>query len=124
MAGRRPDGRRCATRSTATSRTGWRSARRSAPTTRGRGGVEATMALVSSTTKGTTATAANVLADEGLLDVEAPVASYWPEFGAAGKESIPVSDLLSHRAGLAWIDGVMETQDALSWDPVVRALEA
>ncbi len=66
---------------------------------------ENTLALVFSTTKGATAVCANKLAQEGALDVDVPVAKYWPEFAAGGKSEIPVSYLLSHQAGLAWIDG-------------------
>jgi CubicO group peptidase (beta-lactamase class C family) len=79
---------------------------------------------VFSTTKGAVAVCANRLAQEGLLDVDAPVVEYWPEFGANGKQTVPVSYLLSHQAGLAWIDGEMTTEEALSWDPVVAALAA
>lgn len=89
----------------------------------GRPWTEDTLVLVFSTTKGITAMCANRLADEGRLDVEAPVSEYWPEFSKAGKEKITVADLLSHRAGLAWIDGKMSTKDMLAWDPVVKALE-
>ncbi len=83
---------------------------------------ERTLALVFSTTKGATAICANKLAQEGALDVDAPVARYWPEFAAGGKADIPVKFLLSHQAGLAWIDGDMSLAEALSWDPVVDAL--
>jgi len=83
---------------------------------------EDTMMLVFSTTKGATAICANKLAQEGKLDVAAPVAQYWPEFGQAGKEDMPVEFLLSHQAGLAWVDGTMSQAEALSWDPVVAAL--
>lgn len=85
---------------------------------------EDTLILVFSTTKGATAICANRLAQEGRLDVDAPVADYWPEFAAEGKQDIPVSYLLSHQAGLAWIDGDMTAEEALSWDPVVVALAA
>ena len=51
-----------------------------------------------------------------------PVVDYWPEFAAAGKEAMPVSYLLSHQAGLAWIDGTMTLDEALAWDPVVERL--
>ncbi|MDA8355184.1 MAG: serine hydrolase [Actinomycetota bacterium] len=84
---------------------------------------EDTIVLVYSTTKGVTAMCANRLAQEGLLDMGAPVAEYWPEFAQAGKEAVTVTDLLSHRAGVAWIDGTMSTADALAWEPVIRALE-
>jgi CubicO group peptidase (beta-lactamase class C family) len=40
------------------------------------------------------------LAGQGRLDLDAPVAKYWPEFGQTGKEKLPVRYLLSHRAGL------------------------
>ena len=84
---------------------------------------EDTLMLVFSTTKGITAVCANKLAQEGRLDVDAPVVAYWPEFGKNGKEDIPVSYLLSHQAGLAWIDGDMTAEEALSWEPVIEALE-
>ena len=83
---------------------------------------EQTLALVFSTTKGVTAMCANKLAQEGALDVDAPVAKYWPEFAQGGKDEMPVSYLLSHQAGLAWIDGDMTAEEALAWDPVVDAL--
>jgi CubicO group peptidase (beta-lactamase class C family) len=83
---------------------------------------ERALALVFSTTKGATAICANKLAQEGKLDVDAPVARYWPEFAAGGKADIPVKFLLSHQAGLAWVDAEMTLEEALSWDPVVDAL--
>lgn len=84
---------------------------------------EDTMIIVFSTTKGATAICANRLAQEGRLDVNAPVADYWPEFAAAGKESIPVDYLLSHRGGLAWVDEQLSLEDVLAWDPMIHALE-
>lgn len=84
---------------------------------------EDTLMLVFSTTKGMTAVCANRLAQEGLLDVEAPVVRYWPEFGKNGKDDITVAHLLSHQAGLAWVDGEMSAEEALSWEPVIEALE-
>jgi CubicO group peptidase (beta-lactamase class C family) len=83
---------------------------------------EHTMVLVFSTTKGATAVCANKLAQEGKLDVDAPVAQYWPEFAQAGKERVPVRYLLSHQAGLPWVDGEMTLEEALSWEPVIDAL--
>ncbi|WP_201768937.1 serine hydrolase domain-containing protein [Myxococcus stipitatus] len=83
-----------------------------------------TIALVASTTKGATAICAHLLAQRGELDLDAPVARYWPEFGAAGKEDIPVRWLLSHQAGLPVVDGPLSFDDACAWHPVIRALEA
>ncbi len=94
-----------------------------ADTTTGKAWEEDTMVLVYSTTKGITAMCANRLAQEGRLEVEAPVASYWPEFAQAGKEDVTVTDLLAHRAGLAWVDGTMSFEEMAAWDPVIRALE-
>lgn len=88
----------------------------------GRAWEEDTIIPVFSTTKGMTAICANQLAQQGRLDTDAPVATYWPEFAANGKADIPVSYLLSHQAGLAWVDGTMTAEEALSWDPVVEAL--
>lgn len=93
--------------------------------TTGRPWEEDTLALVFSTTKGATALVANVLAQQGRIDVDAPVARYWPEFAAAGKSDVTVEHLLSHRAGLAWTDATdLNLQDVLAWDPVVEALAA
>jgi CubicO group peptidase (beta-lactamase class C family) len=83
-----------------------------------------TVILVFSTTKGATATCANLLAQRGLLDVEAPAARYWPEFAQAGKDAVTVSQLLSHRAGLAWADCELTLEEVCRWDPMVEALAA
>lgn len=83
-----------------------------------------TLVNVYSTTKGATAFCAHRLVDQGKLDLDAPVASYWPEFGAAGKQDIPVRWLLSHRAGLPALREVLP-QDALyDWEAMVTALAA
>ncbi|MEO7427961.1 MAG: serine hydrolase domain-containing protein, partial [Acidimicrobiales bacterium] len=80
--------------------------------------------LVFSSTKGATAACANLLAQRGELDIDAPVATYWPEFKAAGKEDIPVRWLLCHKAGLPYVDTDLTLDEALAWDPMIRALEA
>jgi CubicO group peptidase (beta-lactamase class C family) len=85
--------------------------------------VEDTIIGVFSTTKGATAICAHRLAQEGRLDVDAPVAHYWPEFGDAGKQDIPVRYLLSHRAGLPWVDEQLTLEQALTWEPMIHALE-
>ncbi len=85
---------------------------------------EDTLILVFSTTKGATAMCVNHLAQLGKLDVEAPAATYWPEFAANGKGAITVAQLMSHQAGLAWIDGTMSLDEALIWESTVHALEA
>jgi CubicO group peptidase (beta-lactamase class C family) len=83
-----------------------------------------TIVQVASTTKGATAICAHLLAQRGELDLDAPVARYWPEFAANGKDQIPVRWLLSHQAGLPIVDGPLTFEQACGWDPVIRALEA
>ena len=85
---------------------------------------EDTLQLVFSSTKGATALCANLLAQRGELDVDAPVASYWPEFAQGGKGDIPVRWLLCHKGGLAYVDSPLELHDLLAWDPAVEALAA
>ena len=65
-----------------------------------------TGAMVFSATKGMASTVIHRLVDRGLIDYEAPVAEYWPEFGANGKSAITVRDLMRHRAGLSQLNGV------------------
>ncbi|MDQ0792372.1 serine hydrolase [Streptomyces sp. B1I3] len=62
--------------------------------------------VLMSVSKGLVAVCAHLLSERGALDLDAPVARYWPEFAAAGKARTTVSDLLTHRAGLpAFGDG-------------------
>ena len=63
-----------------------------------------TLVNVWSTTKGVTATCFAMLVDRGQIEYDKPVAFYWPEFGAAGKEGVTVAMLLSHQAGLCGFD--------------------
>jgi len=83
-----------------------------------------TIVAVASTTKGAAALCAHLLVQRGELDLDGPVVRYWPEFGAAGKEQIPVHWLLSHQAGLPIVDGPLTFEEACSWHPVIRALQA
>ncbi|MFZ4434491.1 MAG: serine hydrolase domain-containing protein, partial [Microthrixaceae bacterium] len=83
---------------------------------------EDTLQMVFSTTKGATAVCAHLLAERGELDLDAPVAEYWPEFAAADKGDVPVSWLLCHKAGLIDTDRSMTLDEALDWDTVTAAL--
>jgi CubicO group peptidase (beta-lactamase class C family) len=85
---------------------------------------EDTIVGIFSGTKGLTAIAAHLLVERGVLDVDAPVARYWPEFGAAGKQALPVRWLLSHQVGLPYVEGDFTLAQVLSWEPIVRALAA
>jgi CubicO group peptidase (beta-lactamase class C family) len=81
-----------------------------------------TLANVYSTTKGITAIAAHRLVDEGLLDLDAPVARYWPEFAQNGKQHLPVRYLLSHQAGLPAIAKRLEPEMIYDWSEMTRLL--
>ncbi len=59
-----------------------------------------TLALSFSTTKGVASTVIHRLADRGLVDYDEPVATYWPAYGAGGKQRVTVRHLMTHRAGL------------------------
>jgi CubicO group peptidase (beta-lactamase class C family) len=86
---------------------------------------EDTVAMSWSTSKGVVATAAHRLVDRGELDVDAPVAEYWPEFKAAGKEDVRVANLLDHSAGMHAVRGVIHDAEMLfQWDRTVDALAA
>jgi CubicO group peptidase (beta-lactamase class C family) len=80
--------------------------------------------LIFSSTKGATAACANLLAQRGQLDLDAPVASYWPEFAAAGKENLPVRYLLTHQAGLPAVDISLSAEEVQAWDPAIKVLAA
>ncbi|WP_432793426.1 serine hydrolase domain-containing protein [Rhodococcus ruber] len=84
-----------------------------------------TVALSFSTGKGVASTVLHRLAERGLVDYDEPVATYWPEFGAAGKESITVRELMSHRAGLHRARGLVPGRfGLLDSDAVAAALAA
>src|SRR5436190_480284 len=83
-----------------------------------------TIVNVWSSTKGAVALAAHMLVDRGLLDLDAPVATYWPEFAAAGKDTIPVRYLLSHRAGLCGARDPITIDDLPDWGKVTGILAA
>jgi CubicO group peptidase (beta-lactamase class C family) len=81
-----------------------------------------TLANVYSTTKGITAICAHQLVERGELDLDAPVARYWPEFAQNGKADIPVRMLLSHRAGLPAIARKLTPDDLYDWKTMTTAL--
>jgi CubicO group peptidase (beta-lactamase class C family) len=83
-----------------------------------------TVSIVHSCTKGATALCAHVLASQGLLDVEAPVAEYWPEFAQHGKERATVRMMLDHSVGVPVFRGAVEPGELYDWDRVIARLEA
>jgi CubicO group peptidase (beta-lactamase class C family) len=85
---------------------------------------EDTMVVVFSTTKGMSAIALAVAHARGLFDYDAPVAKYWPEFAAHGKDTITVRALLSHQAGLCAVDEPLDVVALGDLDRVARACAA
>ncbi|MEV2245869.1 serine hydrolase domain-containing protein [Streptomyces sp. NPDC049970] len=83
-----------------------------------------TVVNVWSTTKGPTALCAHILVDRGLLDLDAPVAAYWPEFAAEGKESVRVRHLLSHRSGVAGLRDPHTLAELYDWELTTARLAA
>jgi CubicO group peptidase (beta-lactamase class C family) len=92
--------------------------------TAGRPWDEDTVQIVFSATKGITAACVHLLVERRALDLDEPVAAFWPEFAAQGKAAIPLRWVLSHQAGLAAVDGDLTLADVLAWYPVVAAIAA
>jgi CubicO group peptidase (beta-lactamase class C family) len=83
---------------------------------------EDTLVLVYSTSKGMAAIAVALANSRGLIDYDATVASYWPEFAQNGKAEITVRQLLSHQAGLSGLDVPLDARKLADLDGVARAL--
>lgn len=85
---------------------------------------EDTIVNVWSTTKTMTFLATLMLVDRGLVDIDALVTDYWPEFAQAGKESVRVRHFLSHSAGLSGFEMGFDPRDLGNWDVATGALAA
>lgn len=85
---------------------------------------ENTITNVWSTTKTMTSLCALVLVERGELDVFAPVATYWPEFAANGKEAIEVRHIMSHTSGVSGWAEPITIEDLYDWDKVTSLLAA
>jgi CubicO group peptidase (beta-lactamase class C family) len=83
-----------------------------------------TLVLVWSCTKGATALCAHVLVARGQLDLDAPVAAYWPEFAQAGKQDVPVRWLLDHQAGLPAVRRPLNVGGLYDWEHMTDVLAA
>ena len=81
-----------------------------------------TIVNVYSTTKVMTAICTLMCVDQGLLDLDTPVAEYWPEFTQGGKEKIPVRYLLSHTSGLSGFGKSITTETLYNWEEVINIL--
>ncbi len=79
---------------------------------------------MASATKGAMALCVLRLVDQGKVDLDAPMAAYWPEFGAAGKDQVTVRTALAHRAGLPYVDGGITLEDIVAWEPAAAKIAA
>jgi CubicO group peptidase (beta-lactamase class C family) len=92
-----------------------------------RPGVEwsaATKSVVFSTSKGLLSILAHQLIEEGLLDPDEKVATYWPEFAQSGKENVTVAMIMRHRSGLSAVREDLTFEDLQRVTPVEDALAA
>jgi len=85
---------------------------------------EDTIVNVYSTTKTMAGLCMLMLADRGQLDWDAPVARYWPEFAANGKEQVLVRHIMSHTSGLSGFEEPRTIEDLYDWDTITSALAA
>ncbi|MFE1099575.1 serine hydrolase domain-containing protein [Nocardiopsis alba] len=83
-----------------------------------------TLAIVFSATKGVTSMVLAHAHSRGLFEYDRPVAHYWPGFARAGKERITVRELLSHRAGLPYLDTELTPALLADHDRLAQALAA
>lgn len=92
--------------------------------TTGRAWAEDTLQLVYSTTKGAAAICVAQLVERGHLAYSDLVAEHWPEFAANGKEAVTVAEMMSHQAGLPYVDAALSFDEVMAIDPIVEALAA
>lgn len=83
---------------------------------------EDTLQLVHSVSKVVSAIAAQIAVDEGLLDLDQPLSSYWPEFDRADTRSITLRQVLQHRSGLCAVDVTLNLADLVAGEGT-RAIE-
>ncbi len=81
-----------------------------------------TVICMMSVAKGVAATLIHILAGRGIVDIDMPIARYWPEFGQNGKADIPVRWALCHLAGLPVIDGLPRGM-IYDWSAMIGGLE-
>jgi CubicO group peptidase (beta-lactamase class C family) len=83
-----------------------------------------TLFNVFSVTKGVTATAVHLQAERGRLEYDAPMATYWPEFGANGKEAVTVRNALTHCTGAPQMPPGVTPEMMCDWEQMASAIAA
>jgi CubicO group peptidase (beta-lactamase class C family) len=82
-----------------------------------------TVVCMMSVVKAIVALLVHVLADRGRIDLDRPVAEYWPEFGARGKTAVLISHVLEHRAGVPAVSGELPAGAVYDWGAMIAAVE-
>ena len=77
---------------------------------------------VFSCSKGAVGIVVALLVERGQLDLDAKVATYWPEFAQSGKGGVTVNELLSHQAGLVGVDGGFTSDELFAHEPLAKRL--
>ena len=85
---------------------------------------EDTLINVYSSTKTVAFLCALVAADRGLIDFDAPVCDYWPEFKSSGKDGVLVWHLMNHAAGLPGLDRSVTLEEMCDWNTITGMLAA
>ena len=83
-----------------------------------------TLFNVYSVTKALTATALHIQAERGLVDYDAPIATYWPEFAAQAKEAATVRHALTHRVGVPQMPADVTPEMMCDWSAMAGAIAA
>lgn len=81
-----------------------------------------TLFQIFSVVKGVLAVAVQIQSERGLLDPDRPIADYWPEFGANGKEGITLRHVLTHRAGIPQMPPEMSVARLADWQGMTAAI--
>lgn len=76
-----------------------------------------------SVSKALVSTMGHMLVDRGIIDLDQPVAKFWPAFGQNGKEGILVRHLLDHRCAISYVDATLAPGDLYDWDLMIDAIE-
>lgn len=82
-----------------------------------------TVSIVWSTSKGATAMAVHMLVTRGIIDLDAPVTKYWPEFGKKGKEKITTRMILAHQTGISAISAPVKEKGFYDWNYMIKLIE-
>lgn len=83
-----------------------------------------TLSVAASCTKGITSTCIHILADRGVFDYDTPIAHFWPEFAANGKDLVTLRHVLSHKAGIPQMPDGVTPEMLCDWDTMCAAIAA